>query len=116
MILVFLTIRSRCWDARLLRCSVEALPMATKDGRPDDLIPHFLSDHAEEPEQPGIGKAWDRAVISSRILKASVLFTAGAIAAAVLLVGNPPTLFPNTTASLVDTSAPQAGTTQSIPV
>jgi len=92
--------------------------MATKDDFPlDDPLPLFLSNHAEEPEQqPGIGKAWDRAVIASRILKASVLFTAGAIVAAVLLVGNPPTLFPNTTASLVDTSAPQAGTTQSMPV
>jgi len=91
--------------------------MATRDDFPlDDPIPLFLSNHAEEPEQPGIGKAWDRAVISSRIRKASVLFTTGAIVAAVLLVGNPPTLFPNTTASLVDTSAPQAGTTQSMPV
>src|ERR1700686_3556612 len=98
--------------------SVEASPMATRDDFPlDDPIPLFLSNHAEEPEQPGIGKAWDRAVISSRILKASVLFTTGAIVAAVLLVGNPPALFPNTTASsLVDTSAPQAGTTQSMPV
>src|SRR6202140_4409404 len=98
--------------------SVEASPMATRDDFPlDDPIPLFLSNYAEEPEQPGIGKAWDRAVISSRILKASVLFTTGAIVAAVLLVGNPPTLFPNTTASsLVDTSAPQAGTTQSMPV
>src|ERR1700676_1083580 len=97
--------------------SVEASPMATRDDFPlDDPIPLFLSNHAEEPEQPGIGKAWDRAVISSRIRKASVLFTTGAIVAAVLLVGNPPTLFPNTTSSLVDTSAPQAGTTQSMPV
>ena len=43
--------------------SVEASPMAT-----NDLIPLFLSDQTEEPEQPGIGKAWDRAAISSRIL------------------------------------------------
>src|ERR1700681_1298456 len=96
--------------------SMEASRMATKDDFPlDDPLPLFLSNHAEEPEQPGIGKAWDRAVISSRILKASVLFTAGAIAAAVLLVGNPPALFPNTTASLVDPSAPQAGPPQSMP-
>jgi hypothetical protein len=81
-----------------------------------DLVPLFFSGRAEGPEQPSIGKAWDRAVIASRILKASVLFTTGAIVAAVLLVGNPPALFPNTTASLVDTSAPQAGTTQSMPV
>ena len=44
--------------------------MATKDGfPPDDHFPLFLFEHAEEPEQPGILKAWDRAVIASRILK-----------------------------------------------
>jgi hypothetical protein len=32
--------------------SVEASPMAT-----NDLIPLFLSDQTEEPEQPGIGKS-----------------------------------------------------------
>jgi len=90
--------------------------MATKDGRPDDLIiPTFLSDYAEEPEQPGIGKARDRAVISSRILKTSILFvTAAPIFFAVLLVENPTALFANATASLVGTSAPQDGT-QSMP-
>ena len=42
--------------------------MPTKDGfNPDH--PLFLAD---EPEQQGIGKAWDRAVISSRVLKASI--------------------------------------------
>jgi hypothetical protein len=90
--------------------------MATKDGRPDDLIPNFLSDHAEEPEQPGIGKAWDRAAISSRILKTSVLFvTAAPIFFAVLLVENPTVLFANATASLAGTLAPQDGTGQSMP-
>jgi hypothetical protein len=90
--------------------------MVTKDGRPDDLIPHFPSDHAEEPEQPGIGKAWDRAVISSRILKTSILFvTAAPIVFAVLLVENPTALFANDTASLAHTLAPQDGTGQSMP-
>jgi len=90
--------------------------MATKDGRPDDLIPHFLSDHAEEPEQPGIGKAWDRAVISSRILKTSILFvTAAPVFFAVLLVENPTALFANATASLAGTLAPLDGTGQSMP-
>jgi hypothetical protein len=47
--------------------------MATKDGSPlDDLFP---SGHAE-PKQPDIGNAWDRAVISSRILKMSILVCA----------------------------------------
>src|ERR1700680_4968760 len=55
--------------------------MAANDGLPsDDPAPLFLSDQAEEPERPGIGKAWDRAVISSRILKTSILVvTAAAI-------------------------------------
>jgi hypothetical protein len=88
--------------------------MATKDGFPPDYpIPLFLSDQAEEPEQPGIGKAWDRAVNSSRILKTSILVvTAAAIVFAILSVGNPIVLFANATASLVGTSAPQSGTGQ----
>src|ERR1700682_2475142 len=92
--------------------------MATKHVFPlDDPIPLFLSRHAEEPEQLGIGKAWDRAVISSRTLKTSILVvTAAAIVFAVLLVGNPLAIFANATASLVATSAPQDGTTQSMPV
>ena len=82
----------------------------------NDLIPLFLSDHTEEPEQPGIGKAWDRAVISSRTLKTSILVvTAAAIVFAILSVGNPLVLFVNATASRFATSAPQDGTGQSIP-
>ena len=90
---------------------------ATKDGFPPDYpISLFLSDRAEEPEQPGIGKAWDRAVISSRILKTSILVvTAAAIVFAILAVGNPIALFANATASLVGISAPQSGTGQSTP-
>ena len=72
-----------------------------------DLIPLFLSDHTEEPEQPVIGKAWHRAAISSRILKMSILVvTAAAIVFAIRLVGNPLVRFTNATASLVGTSAP----------
>jgi hypothetical protein len=91
--------------------------MATKDGRPDDLIiPNFLSDYAEEPEPPGIGKARDRAVISSRILKTSILFvTAAPIFFAVLLVENPTMLFANAAASLAGTLSPEDGTGQSMP-
>ena len=87
--------------------------MPTKDGfNPDH--PLFLAD---EPEQQGIGKAWDRvAVISSRVLKASILVaTATAIGIAILSVGNPVTLFADVTASLVDKSALQPGTDQSTP-
>jgi hypothetical protein len=83
--------------------------MATKDDFPlDDPLPLFLSNHAEEPEQqPGIGKAWDRAVL---------VVTAAAIVFAALFVGNPLAIFANSTASLVATSALQDGTTQSMPV
>jgi hypothetical protein len=81
----------------------------------NNLIPLFLSDHTEEPEQPVIGKAWHRAAISSRILKTSILVvTAAAMVFAIRLVGNPLVLFTNTTASLVATSAPQDGA-QSMP-
>ena len=56
--------------------SVEASSMA------NNLIPLFLSDHTEEPEQPVIGKAWHS--ISSRILKTSILVvTAAAIVFAI---------------------------------
>jgi hypothetical protein len=91
--------------------------MATKDGfAPDDAFPIFLSEHAEEPEQPGIRKARDGAVISSRILKTGILVvTAAAIDFAILSVGNPVALLANVTASLVDISALQPGTGQSTP-
>jgi len=83
----------------------------------NDAIPLFLSDHTEEPEQPVIGKAWDIAAISSRILKTSILvITAAAIVFAIRLVGNPLALFTNATASLVATSSPQDGTGQSMPI
>jgi hypothetical protein len=81
----------------------------TKDGfPPDDGFPLFLSEHAEKTEQPDIGKVWDRAVVSSRILKTSILVvTATAIGIAILSVGNPVALLANATASLVGTSASQ---------
>jgi hypothetical protein len=88
--------------------------MATKDGFPPDYpVPLFLSDQAEEPEQPRIGKAWNRAFISSRILKTSILVVTGAaIVFAVLLVGNPIVLFANTTASVLGMRASQSGNGQ----
>jgi hypothetical protein len=86
--------------------------MATKDGfSPDDLFPLFLSEHAENTEQPTIGKARDRAVISSRILKTSILAVAAtAIGIAILSVENPVALLANVTASRADKSALQPGT------
>jgi hypothetical protein len=89
--------------------SMEASPMATNDP-----IPLFLSDHAEEPEQPVIGK--DRAVISSRIVKTSILLvTAAAIVFAILSAGNPLVLVENAMASLVATSTPPDDAGQSTP-
>ena len=83
----------------------------------NNLIPLFLSDHTEEPEQPVIGKAWHKAANSYRILKTSILVvTAAAIVFAVLSKGNPLVRFTNATASLVGTSAPQDGAGQSMPI
>jgi hypothetical protein len=88
--------------------------MATKDGfPPDDRFALFFSEHAG-PEQPGIGKAWDTAVISSRILKTSILVVTTTVIA-ILSMGDPVTLFANVTASLVDISALQPGTGRSTP-
>jgi hypothetical protein len=77
----------------------------------NDLNPLFFSDHAEEPEQLGIGKAWDTAATSSRILKTNIpilVVTAAAVFLAMLLVENPLPLFANATASLVATSEDDA--------
>ena len=92
--------------------------MPTKDDlTPDYPLPVFLAERGEEPEQPDIGKAWDRAVISSRILKTSIFgVTAAAIVFAILSVGTPLVLFANATAFLVATSAPQDGTDKSTPI
>src|SRR5215475_5552714 len=86
--------------------------MPTKGGfNSDDPLPLFL---VGEPEQQGIGKAWNGAVISSRVLGASILVaTATAIGIAMLSVGDPATLFANITASLVGESALQPGNDQS---
>jgi hypothetical protein len=101
-------------DARMpdFAFSAEASPMETNDP-----IPLFLSNPIEVPEQAGSLQPWDRAVLSSRILKTSILIvTAAAIVFAILSVGNPLVLFENVTASLFATSAPQDGTGQSMPM
>jgi hypothetical protein len=88
--------------------------MPTRDGfNPDHPAPRLLDD---QPEQQGIEKAWDRAVIVPRVLKASILVaTATTIGIAILSVGNPVTLFADVTASLVDKPTLQPGTDQSTP-
>src|SRR5512143_1662618 len=92
--------------------SVEASPMAM-----NDLIPLVLSGPAERSEQPGIGKAWNRAVISSRILKTGIfVIITASIVFAILSLGNPLVFFANAWASLVATSASQDGAGQSMPI
>jgi hypothetical protein len=77
--------------------------MATNDGFQPDRSPIFLSEHAEETEQPDIGKAWDIATISSLILKTSIVaVTVTAIGIAVLSIGNPVALVANVTDWWVD--------------
>ncbi len=101
-------------DARMpdFAFSAEAFPMETNDP-----IPLFLSNPIEVPEQAGSLQPWERAVLSSRILKTSILIvTAAAIVFAILSAGNPLLLLENATASLFATSAPQDGTRQSMPI
>ena len=82
----------------------------------NDPVPLFLSDHTEEPDQPGTSKASGNRKAWSRILKTSILVvTAVAIVFAILSLGNPLVLIANVTASLVATSAPQDGTGRSTP-
>jgi hypothetical protein len=84
--------------------------MATTDGSQPDSSPIFLSEHAEKTEQPDIGKALASEVISSRILKTSILAVAAtAVGIAVLSIGNPVALVANVTDSWVDKSALQPG-------
>ena len=88
--------------------------MPTKDDfDPDHRLPRFL---AREPEQQSLGKAWDRAVISSHVLKASICAAAAtALSIAILSVVNPVVLLADVTASLAHKSALQPDTYQSMP-
>jgi hypothetical protein len=96
--------------------------MPTKDSLySDDPLPLFLAE--EEFEHEGIGKAWDRTVLSSRVFKACIfLSVATATCIAILSAGNPVTLFADVTASFddvttspVDKTALQTGGDQSTP-
>ena len=86
--------------------------MPMEDGfNPDHPLPLFLADR---PERQSIGKVFDRAVISSRVFKASILIAAAtATGIVVLSVGDHPgTLFADVTASLVGNSGLQPDTDQ----
>jgi hypothetical protein len=88
--------------------------MTTNDGFQPDRSPIFLSEYAEEPAQPDIGKTWDIAAISSRILKTSIVAaTVTAIGIAVLSVGNPVALVANVTDWWADRPALQPDTDSS---
>ena len=90
--------------------------MATEDGFQPDRSPIFLSGNAEETEQPDIGKAWDIAIISSRILKTSIVaVTVTAIGIAILSIGNPVALVANVTDWWVDKPALQPDAEPSTP-
>jgi len=86
--------------------------MATKDSfPPDDRFPVFLSENAEEIGESDIGKAWNRATVASRILKASIFAAvATAIGIAILLTGNPVSLVADVTAAWTDKSGSQPET------
>jgi hypothetical protein len=77
---------------------------------PNDRIPLFLSDPAEEPDQSGIRK-----VVSSDIFRKVVLvFAAAAVVFAAVSVGNL-ILFASVTASQVTTPAPRDDSGHSTP-
>jgi hypothetical protein len=77
---------------------------------PNDRLPLFLSDPAEEPEQSGINK-----VVSSDIFRKVVLvFAAAAVVFAAVSVGNL-ILFASVTASQVSTPVAVDGSAHSVP-
>lgn len=82
--------------------------MVAEDGFHSDRPPIFLSEYPDEIGQRDVGKRWDIATISSRILKTSILAVAvTAIGIAVLSVGNPVMLVANVTDWWVDKPALQ---------
>src|SRR6266481_443214 len=102
--------------------------MATKDDF-HLVLSDYDENYGEESDQPGTGIAWHRAVISPRILAASIVgATAAAIVFAVVAVGKPlelftsaklftdAKLFRDVKAFLVDLSAPQDGTREEKPI
>jgi hypothetical protein len=85
-----------------------------RDGfNPDNPLHLFLAD---ERMQQGIGKAWDGPIISSRVIKASILVaTVTAIGIAFLSGGDPVNFFADVTASIVDKSASRPDADQLMP-
>jgi hypothetical protein len=86
---------------------------AKNDIDADPRLPCFLAD---KPEQQSVDKVYQTAVISSRVLKASIgAIAATAIGIAILALGNPFTLVAEVSASLLHQSAPQPVTDKFTP-
>jgi hypothetical protein len=82
----------------------------------DDPAPLFLSSQIEESRKPGLGKAWDRVMLSSLTLKTSVVAAlAAVIMFSVSSVESPLTLFANAKASLIGISIGPSNATPSKP-
>ena len=82
----------------------------------EDSIPLFLSNFADDLEQPGFENGYNKAKTRPRIIKAGILAaTVTAIGLALFSVENPLALFANAKASLIGVSAeqPSAGQTKS---
>jgi hypothetical protein len=95
--------------------------MVAEDDFHSDRPPIFLSEYPDEIGQRDVGKRWDIATISSRILKTSILAVAvTAIGIAILSFGNPVVLVANVTDWWVEKPAlqseadPATSTTQAI--
>ncbi len=80
--------------------------IATRDDYlPDDPAPLFLSRQVDESRRPGLGRSWDKVILSSLTLKTSALAAlAAVIVFSVSSVENPLTLFANAKASLIGLS------------
>jgi len=82
--------------------------MVAEDDFHSDRPPIFLSEYPDEIGQRDVGKRWDIATISSRILKTSILAVAvTAIGIAILSFGNPVALVANVTDWWVENPALQ---------
>jgi len=95
--------------------------MVAEDDFHSDRPPIFLSEYPDEIGQRDVGKRWDIATISSRILKTSILAVAvTVIGIAILSFGNPVVLVANVTDWWVEKPAlqseadPATSTTQTI--
>src|SRR5882672_8848042 len=110
----FSTSIAGCWSTRTTRGSVTIWLQK-------DRFPLVLSDHPEDLEQPDTGTDRNRLVISTRILKTSILgIVAAAIVSAIVAVENPRLLLANAEFFFANTfldpvSRPQEATGEATP-